>query len=205
MKYCGTSKEQRIEMALLILKKPSLDFSFISFYFGSSITSALLFSWLEVNGLAEKESKNSNWTFYVYKIRQYVQQEASEEELKLFQEKINKAWQERHLEDYFNRQPISTQKDIEMHLHLLAFFTTLGISLYFWFLGMMLIWYRQGVSLVLLAGVATLLVMMVLVCTKYGGSNLFLYIALCIFWGFIVFPVISLICFVILSKMQLMP
>ena len=205
MKYCGTSKEQRIEMALLILKQPSLDFSFISFYFGSSITSALLFSWLEVNGLAERESKDSNWTFYVYKIRQYLEQEASEEEIQKFQAKINQAWQERHLADYFARQRMPTQNDIEMHLHWLAFLTVLCGSFYFWFLYTMLILWRQGVSFILWIGVAALLIRMILVGSEYGGSNLFLYMALCVFWGFIVGPAVSLICFVILSKMQLMP
>ena len=205
MKYCGTSKEQRIEMVLLILKQPSLDFSFISLYFGSSITSALLFSWLEVNGLAEKESRDSNWTFFIPKIRQYLEQEASEEEIQQFQAKINQAWQERRLADYFALQRMPTQNDIDMHLHWLAFWTALCGSLYVWFLYIMLIWWRQGVSLILLIGVAALLIRMILVGSEYGGSNLFSYIALCIFWGFIVGPAVSLICFVILSKMQLMP
>ncbi len=196
MQYCGTSKEQRLETALLILKQPGLDFSFISLYFGSSVLAALLFSWLEVNGLAEKE-RGGPWTFYVYKIRQYLKQEATEEEIKQYQEKVNKAWQERNLGAYFARQQMTANGGAAPRLVLMAFWTSVFIALYFDFLIVIDVWHRQGLFLMMITGLLALFITLLVVFTKYDGDTLLVYMGYCLLWSILVVPVLSFPCLLI--------
>ncbi len=204
MQYCGTSKEQRMETALLILKQPTLDFSFISFYFGSSVLAALLFSWLEVNGLAEKEP-GGPWTFYVYKIRQYLKQEASEEEIKQYQQKVNKAWQQRNLGAYFTGPKNAANGGADMPLHWLAFWTSFFIGLYLCFIWAVDLLHPQGLFLAFCAGVLALFITLLVVFTKYDGDTLLLYMGYCLLWCMLTVPVLCMGCFLIFSNLQMRP